>query len=170
MTHAQNDPLAVAQGLTRALQETSGELAALRKTIDADRKASQERDAALAKYGRLNRMLVIAAIVGFLLDVTATTFAFVAFAEVRGLLGQVERNSATVAQLHETNVSACQSGNAIRAQQEQALDGILTLGPARPGQTPAERRAAAALLARDRARIARGWGPRNCARIYKLGR
>lgn len=155
--------LVTARNLTDALN-------GMTRRLEEAKQASEERDEVLGRYGRRNRILVIAAIVGFVLDVTATSVAFVAYAGVLHAQTQIRRNGATVAQLHTTSLSACRAGNARLARQQGALDSILTLGPVQPGQTAAQRALAKKLLAIDRAKVAKGWAPRNCQQIYKLGR
>lgn len=161
MTTPHDSTLVTAQKLTTALNEMAGRL-------EEAKQASEERDAELAKYGRFNRILVIVAIVGFLLDVTATTVAFVAYARVGTTITRVERNAATIAEIHQANVAACENGNARAARQEQALDAILAPEAPRNGETKAQEQAVKALLARDRFLVHQGWGARNCRQIYKL--
>lgn len=155
--------LVTAQRLTDALN-------GMTRRLEEVQKASEERDEALSTYGRRNRILIIAAIIGFLLDVIATSVAFVAYVDTRDALSRVERNGATLTQIHQSNVSACETGNARAVKQKQALDAILVAGPARPGETKTQRQAVKALLDRDRALVAQGWKPRNCQQIYELRR
>lgn len=156
MSHAQNDPVAVARGLTGALDAVRGELAELRKRMGAEEKRNH-----------LFRILVIAAVIGFLADVTATTVAFIAIGSAHRAIASAQHNAATVADVHQSVVSACQGGNKVRAQQERALDAILTPAP-QGAESSAQRAAAAAFLRRARADVARGWGPRDCTSLYKL--
>jgi hypothetical protein len=93
----------VAQGLTAALERMAAELAATRADLEAARKASEDRDEALRRYGRKNRRLVVTTLASLAVDVVLTV-ALALFA----------------VQAHHVAVSSrnlCLSVNAARAQQ-----------------------------------------------------
>jgi hypothetical protein len=144
-----------------AARALTGSVNGLSSRLDEVKTGSEERDAALARYGRLNRILIIIAVVGLLLDVTATTVAFVALHGERNAIAAAKRNAATVQDVHASNLAGCQANNVRLARQESVLNGIL--------RTPAHATPAArAYLAHARAEIAVGWASRNCERAYRI--
>lgn len=149
------EAIQTAQDLTAAL---NGMETRLGEAIGQGLKESKDRDAALAKYGRRNRILIIVAVIGLLLDMTATAVAVTAFIASR-------HNSATIGDVHQANLQGCEQNNVRLARQEASLDAILQPGA---GGTPAQRAAAEAYLAAARAKIAIAWAPRDCQRAYSL--
>lgn len=122
----------------------------------------------LRKYGHKNRLRIGVVAAGLVLDIAASAVAGYALAslhseQVKVESGQVQaqRNAATISQLRDNNLDACQAGNGRLVKQQQALDAILSQVPPRDA---AER----AIVAKDEAFIQAGWSPRDCARIYPL--
>jgi hypothetical protein len=150
------DPLAAADRLAAAL---GGVEAGLREAIEQGLADSRDRDEQLAKYGRRNRILILVAVVGLLLDMTATAVAVTAYLASR-------HNTATVLQVHDANLAGCQANNVRLAKQEKALHEILGAALPPPTASAAQQQAAAAFLAKANGFIASGWAPRQCQVAY----
>jgi hypothetical protein len=134
--------VATAKGLTEALGRMTAEL----RQVQA--------------YGRRSRRIIVALAASLVLDI-AVTITVAVFA------GQVSRAtdqaSATLTELHKTQISACRLGNQSREQQIALWQHIATVGTT--SKTPAKaRHRDAALLAY----IRRIFGARNCPAIYRL--
>lgn len=153
----QQDPVPLASVLG-ALRATTEELAATKNEVT---KLKGEAEY-LRKYGHRNRLLIWAAAVGLTLDIAATVIAGYALASLHHEQVKVQSNAATIAQLRDNNLAACQTGNKRLIQQEKALDAILTVGG--PPQTPQARQ----FIAKAEGFVASGWGPRDCTRLYPL--
>lgn len=146
--------ITTAKSLTNALNGVSDRL-------DEVQHDSEERDEFLRRYGRRNRLLILVATIGLLFDIAGTTVGIVA-------LVKVSHNSATIGQVHQSNLQGCQVNNTRLANQAKALDSILE-AVAPPSTAPlAQRQAAAAFEARAHAAVKQGWSPRNCSVAYKL--
>lgn len=114
--------------------------------------ALQQVDARLRKltmHGRLSRIIAV---------VAAALAVCVAL-----LYWQVDRNEATISDVHSTLISSCQAGNQTRAQEVALWDHIASLSDI-AAQPPAKRRKDDELLAY----IRRTFAPRDCARVYRL--
>ena len=135
-------------------------LAALKATSDEIGETKDEI-VYLRRYGKHNRLLIWAASVGLALDIAATVIAGYALASLHHEQVQGRHNAATVSQLHDNTVAACEQGNVRLAKQRRALDSILTLAPPRNA-------AAAAYIAKAEAAVASGWSTRKCEEIYAL--
>lgn len=161
MSEQQERAINVAERLSAGLQTVGGEVASLRTDLETDREASQKRDAENARYSRITRLLLLLAAIGLVFDITGTTLAVVAIVKV-------SHNSATIGQVHQSNLSGCQVNNTRLANQAKALDSILE-AVAPPSTAPlAQRQAAAAFEAKAHAAVSQGWAPRNCQLAYKL--
>jgi hypothetical protein len=77
----------------------------------------------------------------------------------------VSHNSATISDIHQSNLQSCELNNARLARQEQSIDAILQPAATLP---PAQQAAADRYFAADRAKIAVAWAPRDCTAAYKL--
>jgi hypothetical protein len=154
---AQPGPVTLATVLG-ALNATVGELTATKAEVKALKGEAQF----LRRYGKHNRLLIWAAAVGLALDIAATVIAGYALASLHHEQVKVQSNAATIAQLRDNNLAACQTGNKRLIQQEKALDAILTVGG--PPQTPQARQ----FIAKAEGFVASGWGPRECSRLYPL--
>ena len=134
-----------------ALKATKDELAATKDEI-----------ANLRQYGHRNRLLIWAAVIGLILDITASVIAGYALVSLHHEQAKERHNAATISQLHELNVSACQTGNARLIKQQKALNAILTVGgPPRSAQ-------AKLFIEKAEGFVASGWQARKCTKIYAL--
>lgn len=134
------DPLAAARALQQALEGMTKQLAAVKATV------------------RRGKRVIIALAVSLVLDVALTIGVTITAAQAHDASA---RANSTVAQLHATQVNACNAGNQTRAAEIQLWNHIasLTVGP----QTPAaQRKADEQLLAFVRQTFA----AKNCAKIY----
>lgn len=160
------DARVTAVELTRALDTMSERL----REVQQD---SEARDQALRTYGRRNRFIASFAVVSTVIDIVLTIVAVVAITVAvhaengaTAAAGRAASNQAKISAEHDSLVTACQSGNVTRAQQERALDAILAPAPPRPGESRQERKVSRKFLMLARADVARGWAPRDCARLY----
>jgi hypothetical protein len=159
------DAIRTARGLTDAL---NGMETRLGEALESDRKASEDRDAAQARYSKTTRILLLVAAVGLLLDITATTVAFVALNAERHNAATVAELRQVIAEVHQSTISSCTLGNKRAVKERAALDGILAAASAPKSAPLAEREASAAFEAKTQGLVAGGWASRDCATIYKL--
>jgi hypothetical protein len=158
VSEQQERAISVAGHLVAGLEKVGGEISSLRADMETDREASQERDAANARYSRRTRLLLFLAAVGLVADVTATTVAFVA-------LDVVRHSSATISDVRQSNLAGCETNNIRLARQEAAVDAILQPSA---NLTPAQRAAAERYFTAARAKISVAWAPKDCNAAYKL--
>jgi hypothetical protein len=145
VTTPPQDAMAAARGLTEALNRMSGQLAQVQAS-------SEERDEALAVYGRTNRRMIRGLIVSVVLDVILT-FAV-------GVVGVAAHNNAvTIQRTSASNLALCQAGNVARHQQIDLWDFLLGLG--KPPQTAQERKT----VTEFKAHLADIYAPRDCAHL-----
>ena len=135
-------------------------LAALKATRDEIGETKDEI-VKLRSYGHQNRLLIWAAVIGLVLDIAASVVAGYALVSLHHEQAKERHNAATVSQLHDNTVAACEQGNVRLAGQRRALDSILTLAPPRNA-------AAAAYIAKAEAAVSSGWSTRKCEEIYAL--
>jgi hypothetical protein len=148
----QTPPLNPLQAALAAVTDLSGRVGAL--TAEVVR---------LRKYGRSNRRFIV-------IDVVLT----VALAAVSWLAADAtaaaNRNGVTIAQLHQTQLNGCVSGNQTRAQEIQLWMHLATVSQEQPAPHLTERQIAqnkkevAALLAYIRTTFQ----PRNCRALYRI--
>jgi hypothetical protein len=149
VTTPPQDAMDAARGLTEALNRMSGQLAQVQA-------GSEERDEALAVYGRTNRRMIRALIVSVVLDVILT-FAV-------GAVGvAAHNNSVALRRTSASNLALCQASNTARHQQIELWDFLLSLG--KPPQTAAQRKA----ITDFRAHLAAIYAPRDCAHLQAHG-
>jgi hypothetical protein len=140
---AQAGVVATAQGLTDALGRMTAELENVRA------------------YAQRSRRVIIALAISLVLDVAVTITVGVFAGQVSNATNQA---SATLTQLHKTQVSACRLGNQSREQEIALWEHIASVGTT--SKTPAKvQREDRALLAY----IRRIFSPRDCAAIYRIG-
>lgn len=144
MTHseAHDDAITTAQALTGALERMSDELAQVRA------------------YGRRSRRIIIALTAFGCVDIVVTILVTLLAVLVNATADQA---AATVRQLHQTQIAACEIGNQTLAKQVLLWDHIvsITLTPATPAK---QRKEVEQLLVFVRQTFAR----RNCPQIYRL--
>lgn len=150
-----------AGGLTEALTAMTNQLAAVDK-------GSQQRDAALKRSGHTTRILVIAAIAGFMLDVAATAIALVAIHGEHVAQVVTQRNSATISQLHAVNVNSCRTGNDYRQQEAQLWHYVISLVKPPPNATEDQRKATEQVVSGLQMHVRKATTPRNCAVLYRI--
>lgn len=134
--------VATAQGLTDALERMTGELQQVQV------------------YGRRSRRIIVTLAISLILDVAVTIVVAIFAGQANSASTQA---SATLTQLHRTQIAACRIGNQGRAQEVALWEHIAAVGTTR--KTPAKaRREDRALLAY----IRKIFAPRDCAAIYRL--
>jgi hypothetical protein len=148
---AARETMDAADRLTAALSAMTGQLEAVNKRLDLAEKAA-----------RRSRRIIVGLVVSLVLDVTLTILVTVFALQAHNASAQA---SATVADLHATQIQACQIGNQTLAK-EILLWTHLAAISTNAQTTTAQRKTDAQLLAFIRQTFA----PRNCARIYKLPR
>jgi hypothetical protein len=156
------DPLEVIAELTAALEGVRGDLQSFRDELKSVREESEARDKALAHAGHRRNRMIIALAASFCIDLLIT--GALAWNTVRVNDAQ-DAASATVAQLHASNVSACEQANADRTRDIAIWDTFLNeVAP------PATRSAAVkAKVAVINAKIRVKDAPRNCQQLYSTG-
>lgn len=137
-----SNPMQTAADLTTALKGMTDQLADVKKTV------------------RRGKLIAIGIIAGLTLDVALTVVVSITAVEASDAGA---RANATVAQLHSTQVSACESGNQTRAQ-EIALWTHLADLSITAKTTPAQRKADDSLLAY----IRKTFAPKDCQAVYHL--
>lgn len=154
----QPDP-AAAVGAAQTLADA---LNGLSERLDTATKDSETRDASLTKYGRVNRRRIWLSYAGLAVDVALTVgLGFFAV--------QAHNASATANQTRVSSITACQSTNVARAENEQLWDYVLTLFTPRSSETAAEKAAGDRALAMLRPHVAGTFAPRDCVQIYGGG-
>ena len=142
MTEPKPDPIATAQGLTRALQERTEETR-------------------LRRYGRLNRMFI-------LVDIALTVLLAGVGALSAHAVSQSSAASTLAQQNHTAQIVTCQAGNQAREQNEQLWTFLINLSvaqPARPGETAAEKAAGERLIRLLRGKVSATFAPRDCQKL-----
>ena len=115
----------------------------------------------LRRQLRLTIGSLIADVILTLATVVATMVAFIA-------LNGAQRNQATIAELHAGNVSACQLGNQTRAAEVALWEHVAAISKPQPGESAAQRRRRAQVLAAFLTYVHKTFAPRDCAAIYRL--
>lgn len=140
-----------ARGLTSALKDVWAELRTLNK------------------YTHRTRHIVWGIILSLAIDAALTGWVY----HVARQSGQADTRSVAAQAysrgVHESTIVACQMGNARLARQRQALDTILTIGSVPPHASAARRRAVEEFRHEALAQVARGWAPRDCSKVYRVG-
>ena len=144
--------LGTAQVLADALNGVS-------ERLDAVNQASEDRDAALNKYGRANRHRITLTY-GLLAVDIALTVVVAIFA------GQAHSAAEAASQNRQAEVSSCVSGNMLRDTLTEVFDHVF--GTVRPPvtATAAQKAAEAAQLQALEAYYRAQFAPRNCTAIY----
>jgi hypothetical protein len=138
--------MGAARDLTGALNRMSGELAQVRA-------GSEERDEALAVYGRTNRRMIRALVVSVVLDVVLTAAV--------GVVGvAAHNNSVALSRTAASNLALCEASNVARHQQIELWDFLLGLGKA--PQTAEQRKT----ITDFKAHLAAIYAPRDCAHLH----
>lgn len=138
-----------ADRLTAALAAMTGQLEAVNKRLDLAEKAA-----------RRSRRIIVGLVVSLVLDVTLTILVTVFALQAHNASAQA---SATVEQLHATQISACEIGNQTLAKEILLWTHLAALSTT-SSTTPAQRRTDAELLAF----IRQTFKARNCSAIYRL--
>lgn len=135
------DPLQTARDLQGALEAMTAQLTAVKATV------------------RRSKRVIITLAVSLLLDIALTAGVTVATVQAGGASA---RASATVTQLHASNISACQQANTDRAQDIAIWNAFLDELAPPAARTPAVTAKLAVINARIRVKDT----PRDCARLY----
>lgn len=167
--------LGKAQSLADALNGMSGQLIAITKRIDADKKASEARDKKLGR--RVWRVvaavafdvaLSVAVIVIALIANNANTAATAANNRAAAAIVKAAAASAAASAQRTASVASCEQGNQIRAQQRSLnQQGIaLWLSLRTPGMPETAQQAKA--IATFREKIKAADVQRNCPKAYPV--
>jgi hypothetical protein len=143
MTEQQRDAIATARDMTRALSAQTEQIEALRKELETERKERK-------RYGWHNR------VIGGVALVLAVGLGFA--------LWGVHRNGATISDVHDSSVSACQGGNQTRAQQIALWQYIYSVGVTK--NTPPKARAEDNALI---VHVKHVFAAKDCTAIYSIG-
>lgn len=151
--------LGKAQTLANALDGMAKQL----KTVNDN---SEERDAELKKYGRRNRL-------GLVLDVGLTIVIALLAWQNSSTSGRVSsadaRSAASIAEANATrmsSISACQSTNVARAENEQLWRYVIgLLAIPHPDETAAQEANGEKVVAELKARVSGTFAPRNCMEL-----
>lgn len=147
---APRETMDAADRLTAALAAMTGQLEAVNKRLDLAEKA-----------GRRSRRIIAGLVISLVLDITLTVLVTVFALQAHDASAQA---SATVEQLHQTQISACEIGNQTLAKEVLLWTHLAAISTTAQ-TTPAQRKTDAQLLAFIKATFA----PRPCAKIYKIG-
>ena len=145
MATPQPDPVATAQGLTKALGVMAAEVKELRT------------------YGRRNRKFIWFDII---LTVVLTAVSVVAVYAVQS----ASTANSTADQNRVSAIAACVQTNIARAQNEQLWDYLIGISAPRPGESAAQKARAEKALAEIRAKVATTFAPRDCKALYPPGK
>ncbi|HEY7261945.1 MAG TPA: hypothetical protein VH589_10725 [Trebonia sp.] len=150
-------------GLAAAFHRVADRLEAVKRDSEerdsAEAEARERQDQALAKYGRVNRRLVIIDIALTVLTVGLSVWLGIVANQASNATSSASKAQIAAAAVATSNRNLCLSGNAARVEQIQLWDYILSIG--RQPQTPAQRKATAEF----RARLNTLFAPRDCNRI-----
>lgn len=105
-------------------------------------------------------------VVSLVADLALTGFLVNASVRINHVQATALHNSATNAQLHTSQVRACETGNAVRRAQGDAVDYVLRLAQPPQSAPQAERAAAQKFILAATGRINKGFGPLDCAKLY----
>lgn len=141
MSHAQNDPLAVARGLTGSLEKMTGELVRLNK------------------YGRTNRHLILVTFASIALDVILTVLLVFVY-------GTAHSASEVATAEHSNLIASCEAGNQTRAEQVQLWDHLAQISTPPPRATKAQRARDAREIASLLRYIRHVFQSRPCQKVY----
>lgn len=151
----QPDPaeaIGTAHTLATALDGMAGQLKAVNDN-------SEKRDAELKTYGRVNRRRIWLSYAGLAVDIALTVgLGFFAV--------QAHNASTTANETRVSSITACQSTNTARAENEQLWTFTLTLFAPRPGETAEQKAQGEKVLAQLRAHVVHAFMPRDCVAIY----
>lgn len=151
----QPDPaeaIGTAHTLATALDGMAGQLKAVNDN-------SEKRDAELKTYGRVNRRRIWLSYVGLAVDIALTVgLGFFAV--------QAHNASTTANETRVSSITACQSTNTARAENEQLWDYTVSLFGPRPGETAAEKVQGEKVLTELRAHVVHAFMPRDCEALY----
>jgi hypothetical protein len=161
---ADREALDTARSLTGTLAGVRDEL----RAVNERQERAEKRQDRAERFSHRSWIVILITVVSLAIDLSLTGLFIANNVRLDHVTGQLKHTSASLSDLHGTEVSACQSGNVLRAQQKRALDAILSPGRAQPGETATQRRQAAQFLASARADVARGWGPRPCQKLYRI--
>lgn len=150
------DALQAARELTVALGEMAGQLRVVNERQDKADKRQERTD----KFSKRIQRIVLGLVVSLVLDVTLTAIVTVFAFQANTASAQA---SATIAELHATQIGACEIGNQTLAKQVVLWEHIFQLSTT-TRTTPAERKTDAQLLAF----IRQTFHARDCPAIYKL--
>ena len=115
----------------------------------------------LRRYGARNRHLIWALAVSLALDLILT--AAVIFGQV-----QLDRNKATIGAVHAAQISACQTGNRLRAEQRALWGHVIAISQPPPHETPVQRRKREKTLTQFAAYVKRVFPTLDCTSVYRI--
>jgi hypothetical protein len=126
--------------------------------------AVREELSRLNAYGRRNRRLIIALAVSLCLDVLLTVAVIVGGVALAG-------NKATIGEIHQTQVNACQTGNRLRDEQRRLWEHVVAISkPPRGALTPAQARERERTTSAFLAYVRRVLPDLDCQVLYRLSR
>ena len=154
---------ATAERLAAALEDMTQELARTNEELAAAKKASEDRDAALARYGRHNRTVIIADVVITVLLAVLALWTGSISGRASSASAKAASASAAASALRTAQIAGCENGNQYRAGVVASLDRLVFLleGP----HPSAKTRAAAD--AYERYVLSQNM-PRDCVAAYPL--
>lgn len=143
-----------ADRLTAALTVMAGQLEAVNKRLDLAEKAAKR-----------SRRIIVGLVVSLVLDVTLTILVTVFALQAHDASAQA---SATVAQLHASEIESCDASNQTRLQEIALWSHLASVSKPSPTETPAQAAAGKKAVQQFLAYVVRVFAPRNCADLYRL--
>ena len=140
-----------ADRLTAALAAMTGQLEAVNKRLDLAEKAA-----------RRSRRIIVGLVISLVLDVTLTILVTVFALQAHDASAQA---SATVEQLHASEVATCESSNQTRSQEITLWGHLAAVSKPAPGETPKEIAANKQAVDQFLMYVAKVFRPRDCNAI-----
>lgn len=151
---AARETVDAADRLTAALAAMTGQLEAVNKRLDLAEKAAKR-----------SRRIIAGLVVSLVLDITLTVLVTVFALQAHNASAEA---SATVQQLHASEIESCDASNQTRLQEIALWSHLASVSRPSPTATPAQAAASKKAVQQFLAYVVRVFSPRNCAHLYRL--
>jgi hypothetical protein len=141
------------QALRPSVDELAGNVGTLATSVDGLREEMGKEVAALARYGRRNRLYI-----------TLTAVLVIAVVVFAGL---GLHNRASIGDLRQSTIQGCQAGNTERSHEVQLWKHIAAVSKIPAADTPAQKAEAERKIAGLLQYIEKTFAPRHCAQAYE---
>jgi hypothetical protein len=124
------------------------------------------RFAFLARYGRVNRRIILVTIISLVFDLALTGLFIKGELQVQHNQDLLRSQAATISELSVASIRACQGGNLIRTRELGVWEHIISITKPPANETQAERAKRLRGLMAFKGYLKHAYAPRNCATLY----